>query len=58
MSAPMSEWRERPCGLASMRVLEKNGFVREGVLKNAIVKTTEPWDEVLYATFPSDHRSR
>lgn len=35
--------------LASMRVLEKNGFVREGVLKNAIVKGDNVWDELIYA---------
>jgi RimJ/RimL family protein N-acetyltransferase len=42
--------------VASMRVLEKNGFVREGVLKNAIVKTDQAWDELLYATFPAADR--
>jgi len=39
--------------LASMRVLEKNGFIREGVLKNAIVKTDEIWDEIIYARLPA-----
>jgi ribosomal-protein-alanine N-acetyltransferase len=34
---------------ASMRVLEKAGFQKEGILKNAIVKNGEVMDEHLYA---------
>jgi len=34
---------------ASMRVLEKAGFKKEGILKNAIVKYNEIMDEHLYA---------
>jgi len=34
---------------ASMRVLEKAGFKKEGILKNAIVKNGEVMDEHLYA---------
>ncbi|MCB0628356.1 MAG: GNAT family protein [Saprospiraceae bacterium] len=30
---------------ASMRVLEKNGFVKEGVLRKAIIKNGAIWDE-------------
>ena len=33
-----------------MRVLEKNGFAREGLLRNAIVKGDDVWDELIYAT--------
>ena len=36
---------------ASMRVLEKCGFIREAVHKNAIVKNGEILDEVLYVRF-------
>jgi RimJ/RimL family protein N-acetyltransferase len=42
--------------LASMRVLEKSDFTREGVLKRAIVKGDEVWDELIYATFPPAER--
>ena len=34
---------------ASMRVLEKAGFVKEGVMRNAIIKRGEIMDEHLYA---------
>ncbi len=34
---------------ASMRVLEKVGFVREGVLKSSIFKDSQIVDSVLYA---------
>lgn len=37
--------------LASQRVLEKCGFVKEGVFKNAICKTGGIHDEVRYALF-------
>lgn len=36
---------------ASMRVLEKNGFIREAVHQNAIVKNGVVMDEVLYVRF-------
>ncbi len=35
---------------ASMRVLEKAGYVREAVLRQAVVKDGEVLDEILYAT--------
>ncbi|WP_149277290.1 GNAT family N-acetyltransferase [Pareuzebyella sediminis] len=34
--------------LGSMRVLEKNGFLREGISKKAIFKNGEFWDEYRY----------
>lgn len=34
---------------ASMRVLEKAGFVREGVLRNSVLKEGQLIDQVLYA---------
>lgn len=34
---------------ASMRVLEKNGYQCEGILKKALVKRGSIWDEHLYA---------
>jgi [ribosomal protein S5]-alanine N-acetyltransferase len=37
---------------ASMRVLEKNGFIREAVHRNAITKQGVVQDEVLYVRFP------
>ena len=36
---------------ASMRVLEKNGFVLEGVLKNNLFLRGEFYDEYIYATY-------
>ena len=36
---------------ASQRVLEKNGFVREGVQKNAVYKNGQLYDLFLYAKF-------
>lgn len=36
---------------ASMRVLEKNGFVKEAVHRNAITKDSRVMDEVLYVRF-------
>lgn len=36
--------------VASMRVLEKAGYVREGVMRNAVVKHGEVYDLVLFAT--------
>jgi [ribosomal protein S5]-alanine N-acetyltransferase len=35
--------------IASQRVLEKCGFVKEGVFKNSIIKKNKIWDEVRYA---------
>lgn len=35
--------------LASQRVLEKAGFVKEGVFKNAVFKQEKFWNEVRYA---------
>lgn len=35
--------------LASMRVLEKAGYVREGVMRNAVVKYGDVYDLVLFA---------
>jgi RimJ/RimL family protein N-acetyltransferase len=35
--------------IASMRVLEKAGYVREGVMRNAVVKRGEVYDLVLFA---------
>ncbi len=34
---------------ASMKVLEKNGYTREGVFKKAVVKNGEVWDDHHYA---------
>ena len=44
LQAPVFEWNP-----ASMRVLEKCGFVREGVLRRSILKDGELIDAVLYA---------
>lgn len=35
--------------VASMRVLEKAGYSREGVLRNAYVKNNEIYDKIIYA---------
>ena len=34
---------------ASMRVLEKAGFIKEGIMRNAVIKNGEVMDEHLYA---------
>lgn len=34
---------------ASQRVLEKCGFVKEGIFKKAIIKENQLWDEIRYA---------
>ncbi len=34
---------------ASMRVLEKNGYVKEGVFRKSIFKNEKLWDEHRYA---------
>jgi [ribosomal protein S5]-alanine N-acetyltransferase len=44
LEAPVFEWNP-----ASMRVLEKSGFVREGVLRASAVKDGQVIDRVLYA---------
>jgi [ribosomal protein S5]-alanine N-acetyltransferase len=44
LEAPVFEWNP-----ASMRVLEKCGFVREGVLRQSVFKDGEVIDAVLYA---------
>jgi len=44
LEAPVFEWN-----LASMRVLEKCGFVQEGVLRASAVKDGRVIDRVLYA---------
>ena len=36
---------------ASMRVLEKNGYVKEGIFKKSIFKDGKLWDEHRYAKF-------
>jgi RimJ/RimL family protein N-acetyltransferase len=42
--AEVFEWND-----ASMRVLEKNGFVREGVLRSNAIKAGQVIDQVVYA---------
>lgn len=42
--AEVFEWNE-----ASMKVLEKNGFVREGVLRRNAIKAGQVIDQVVYA---------
>jgi len=44
LESPVFEWNP-----ASMRVLEKCGFAREGVLRRSILKDGELIDQVLYA---------
>ena len=44
LEAPVFQWNP-----ASMRVLEKCGFVREGVLRRSIIKNGEVIDTVLFA---------
>jgi len=44
LEAPVFEWNP-----ASMRVLEKCGFVREGVLRRSVFKDGRIIDSVLYA---------
>jgi RimJ/RimL family protein N-acetyltransferase len=53
LEAPVFEWNP-----ASMRVLEKCGFIREGVLRRSVVKDGEIIDAVLYARVVSLTRSR
>ncbi len=35
--------------LASMKVLEKNGFQKDGIFKKAIIKNNQLWDEYRYS---------
>lgn len=44
LEAPVFEWNA-----PSMRVLEKSGFVREGVLRRSVFKDGQVIDSVLYA---------
>lgn len=44
LEAPVFAWNP-----ASMRVLEKAGFVREGILRNSVLKDGQLIDQVLYA---------
>lgn len=44
LEAPVFAWNP-----ASMRVLEKAGFVREGLLRNSVFKDGQLIDQVLYA---------
>jgi [ribosomal protein S5]-alanine N-acetyltransferase len=44
LEAPVFSWNP-----ASMRVLEKSGFIREGVLRNSVFKDGQLIDQVLYA---------
>ena len=44
LESPVFEWNP-----ASMRVLEKCGFQREGVLRRSIVKDGELIDQAIYA---------
>lgn len=40
---------------ASMWVLEKNGFVLEGIKKKSVFKLNKLWDEYMYARLHLDH---
>lgn len=44
LEAPVFAWNP-----ASMRVLEKSGFVREGILRRSVLKDGQLIDQVLYA---------
>ena len=44
LEAPVFAWNP-----ASMRVLEKSGFAKEGVLRQSVFKDGELIDSVLYA---------
>lgn len=39
---------------ASMRILEKNGFRKEGIARKAVLKNGELWDEYRYAKLSTD----
>lgn len=49
LEASVFEWNP-----PSMRVLEKSGFIREGVLRNSIYKDGELIDSVLFARLRQD----
>ena len=49
LESPVFEWNP-----ASMRVLEKTGFVREAILRSSIVKDGQLIDQVLYALVRRD----
>lgn len=42
---------------ASMRVLEKNGFIREAIHSQAITKNNQVLDEILYVRFKKGERT-
>ncbi len=44
-----------PNNTRSQRVLEKNGFIKEGVLKNCIIQKGILQDRFIYATFSLAH---
>lgn len=39
----------------SMRVLEKNGYVKEGIFKKSLIKNEQIWDEHRYAILKENH---
>lgn len=41
--------------MASMRVLEKCGFVKEGIFRKSIFKQNKIWDEVRYSKINPEH---
>jgi [ribosomal protein S5]-alanine N-acetyltransferase len=49
LEAPVFEWNP-----ASMRVLEKSGFAREGVLRKSVLKDGQLIDVVMYARVRSE----
>jgi ribosomal-protein-alanine N-acetyltransferase len=49
LEAPVFAWNP-----ASMRVLEKAGFIREGTLKNSVFKEGQLIDSVMFAAYRSD----
>ena len=49
LTAPVFAWN-----LASARVLEKAGFVREGVMRSAVIKDGEITDQLIYGRLRKD----
>lgn len=49
LEAPVFGWN-----IASMRVLEKAGFAREGVLRRSVLKDGQLLDQVIYAVIRDD----
>ena len=43
---------------SSMRVLEKNGFKQEGIIRNGVVKRGKPMDEYLYGILKEEWEGR